>query len=172
MERRFAVRLKYARESFGYTQAEFSNMLGVTRQTLGNYETGDRTPDVDFLKKLCQITSWSPRFFLCFQDSIKDENASFVNATGLWDQTLETFCDYRENAELLNRLFATDFFWKMIRRVDTMLKEYRKNPRDGDAMWAYESYLCDKQFVAFLDWLHDKEWNLFVKNQGKTQNDE
>ena len=44
------------------TQAEFADILGIHKNTLGNYERGQRTPDVEFLalvsKKLGVSTHW------------------------------------------------------------------------------------------------------------------
>ena len=43
-------RLAYIRG--GWSQATFAGILNVHKNTVGNYERGDRTPDADFLKKL------------------------------------------------------------------------------------------------------------------------
>ncbi len=45
----------------GVSQARFAGQIGVHKNTLGNYERGERTPDADFLGKLAAIginTHW------------------------------------------------------------------------------------------------------------------
>lgn len=44
--------LKQARELCGYTQAEAAKLLGISTDTLGNYERGKSYPDVPVLKKI------------------------------------------------------------------------------------------------------------------------
>lgn len=49
------VRLKEAREKAGMSQAELAKLLGVSRQAVNNYETGDRKPADENKKKLADI---------------------------------------------------------------------------------------------------------------------
>ena len=42
-------RLRKAREIAGYDQSEFAEVLGITRQSIGNYESGRRTPARPYL---------------------------------------------------------------------------------------------------------------------------
>ena len=44
--------LKTAREMSGYTQTEAAKKLGISSDTLGNYERGRSYPDVPVLKKI------------------------------------------------------------------------------------------------------------------------
>ena len=44
--------LKQAREIYGYTQAEAAKMLGISTDTLSNYERGKSYPDVPMIKKI------------------------------------------------------------------------------------------------------------------------
>ena len=44
--------LKQARELKGYTQAEAAALIGVSVDTLGNYERGQSSPDIPVLRKI------------------------------------------------------------------------------------------------------------------------
>ncbi|MCW5300890.1 XRE family transcriptional regulator [Herbaspirillum lusitanum] len=46
------ARLKEEREGAGLSQAEVMEVTGVTRKTLFNYESGERSPDAEFLAKV------------------------------------------------------------------------------------------------------------------------
>lgn len=42
-------RLREERERLGYNQADFAALAGATRKTQFNYETGERSPDANYL---------------------------------------------------------------------------------------------------------------------------
>ena len=44
--------LKQAREIKGYKQSEAASLIGVSTDTLGNYERGKSYPDIPILKKI------------------------------------------------------------------------------------------------------------------------
>lgn len=47
--------LKTARERLGYTQEEAAKLMGVTADTLGNYERGKTYPDIPALRKIEEV---------------------------------------------------------------------------------------------------------------------
>lgn len=47
--------LKFARELKGYTQAEAAKLIGVSIDTLGNYERGKSYPDIPILRKIEEV---------------------------------------------------------------------------------------------------------------------
>lgn len=47
--------LKQAREIIGYTQAEAAKRIGVSVDTLGNYERGKSFPDVPIIRKIEEV---------------------------------------------------------------------------------------------------------------------
>ena len=47
--------IKVARVIKDVTQAELADMLGVTIQTIGNWERGDREPSLKHLKKMSEL---------------------------------------------------------------------------------------------------------------------
>ncbi|WP_370808828.1 helix-turn-helix domain-containing protein [[Ruminococcus] torques] len=47
--------LKQAREIYGYTQMEAAKKIGVSVDTLGNYERGKSYPDVPIIRKIEEV---------------------------------------------------------------------------------------------------------------------
>ena len=54
----FAERLKQARKIKRYSQAEISQLLGVTQQAVGKWETGRSTPDPQTIARLEELRWW------------------------------------------------------------------------------------------------------------------
>ena len=53
----FKISLKAARVNANTTQESVSDKLGISRQTLVNYETGKTVPDIATLRKLANLYS-------------------------------------------------------------------------------------------------------------------
>ena len=47
--------LKTARELLGYTQEEAGKLIGVSTDTIGNYERGKSYPDIPILRKIEEV---------------------------------------------------------------------------------------------------------------------
>lgn len=47
--------LKTAREAMGYTQENAAKLIGVSVDTLGNYERGKSYPDIPVLRKIEEV---------------------------------------------------------------------------------------------------------------------
>lgn len=61
---KFAERLKIIRKECNYTQQNVSELLGVTRATYSRYETGQREPNVEMLKKISNVLGVSADFLI------------------------------------------------------------------------------------------------------------
>lgn len=46
--------LKYLREQKGLSQKDFSVAMGLSRATVGNWETGERKPDIEMIIRLAE----------------------------------------------------------------------------------------------------------------------
>lgn len=55
---------KNLRISSGYTQLEFAKKLGISRSTIGMYETGAREPDYETLEKIADFFNVDIDFLL------------------------------------------------------------------------------------------------------------
>ena len=49
------VTLKTARELRGYTQEEAGKLIGVSKDTISNYENGKSYPDIPILRKIEEV---------------------------------------------------------------------------------------------------------------------
>ena len=63
----FGDRLKQYREDKGFTQEQLAGMIGVAKTTITGYERGNRTPDVDKIKKHYDNKAYYCRNYLIFR---------------------------------------------------------------------------------------------------------
>jgi Zn-dependent peptidase ImmA (M78 family)/DNA-binding XRE family transcriptional regulator len=56
-------RIREARESVGMTDEQFADAIGVSRQSVGTYETGAFAPRGDVFSKIIAVTQQPPAFF-------------------------------------------------------------------------------------------------------------
>ena len=55
MAKEYTPTLKQAREGRGYTQSEAAKLIGISVETLGNYERGKSYPDIPTLRKIEEL---------------------------------------------------------------------------------------------------------------------
>lgn len=56
-------RIREAREARGFTAESFSELLGVTRQAVGQYEIGQSAPSAEVMGRIISVTGQPPAFF-------------------------------------------------------------------------------------------------------------
>lgn len=78
----FRERFAQLRIGQNMTQAQFADFLGISRPTVGFYENGDRIPDAEILKKICEKCGVTADWLLGLSD------VSTTNAE------LKDVCDY------------------------------------------------------------------------------
>lgn len=64
MSDKFHVNLREARKASGMTQKEVAEKIGVARSTYALYETGERSPDVEVVKKLATVLNVSGDYLI------------------------------------------------------------------------------------------------------------
>jgi len=62
------LRLRELREEKGITQSQLAKNLGFSRNTISQYETGAREPDIQTIKKLCDFFGVSAGYLLGFEE--------------------------------------------------------------------------------------------------------
>lgn len=67
MQKNFHKRLIELRASYGISQNEMAEKLGISRISLLRYELGDRLPDINFLIKLHELCSVDMNWLLLGQ---------------------------------------------------------------------------------------------------------
>lgn len=80
-----AERLSELRKMKRLTQIELAEILGVSRTTIANYETGNRTPDYDMLIRLAEIYHVSCDYLI---RGIESEFLGIQKETGLSDKSI------------------------------------------------------------------------------------
>lgn len=69
-EKDVGERARHIRQILSMNQSEVSKLLGVTRQTLNNYESGRTPMRVGALRRLCDVYRVSPEWILGFTDDL------------------------------------------------------------------------------------------------------
>ena len=64
----FKNRLKEVRTEREFSQAKLADLLFVSQATIAKWETGDREPDFEMLKKLCKELEGSSDYLLGLVD--------------------------------------------------------------------------------------------------------
>ena len=60
----FGSRLKMLREQCNIKQGQFADKIGITRQSMSNYESGKHCPDIEVLKKMADFLECSVDYLL------------------------------------------------------------------------------------------------------------
>lgn len=74
---RFSEKLREQRKSRGYTQEELAEKLGVSRQAIARWESGETTPDMELLIRICAEFSVSADYMI-HDDYESDEDIPAV----------------------------------------------------------------------------------------------
>lgn len=72
-----AERLRVARKSRGWSQADLAERAGLSRSAIGMYETGSREPDFETMEALCDAFNCSMSYLL--------DDVSLPNDAEVWD---------------------------------------------------------------------------------------
>ena len=64
-----AMTLKQARELKGYNQEEAAKLIGISKDTLGNYERGKSYPDVPIIRRIEELygVPYKSTYFFTFR---------------------------------------------------------------------------------------------------------
>lgn len=89
----FGMRLRNARNAAGYKkQSDLADEVGITLQTISNYEKGDRLPDAYTLSKLAHALRCTSDYLLFLEDAPTHDVADVVSMTGLSKDAAEVLC--------------------------------------------------------------------------------
>jgi len=85
----FPSRLKDLIEERRITQQELADVLGVTRQAVSLYATGQSTPDIKALEKIANYFDVSADYLLGRMETRQPENIEIVKSLGLSDKSID-----------------------------------------------------------------------------------
>ena len=106
-------RIRVKREELGYTQTEFANMIGVSKQTLYKYENGIVTniPSTT-IEKIAERLGVSEAYLMGWENNLTESNA-----------------------DLLPDLLADENLMKHIKMLMELNKEHQRTIFDNIAYW-------------------------------------
>lgn len=109
MDNRIGERIKQIRKKWGFDQVQFAKELGLSKQTISNYETGIRQPGLDIIINIAKTFSVSTDYILCRIDDENIANIPIKKALPLTNGAIENIrkhCYVR----LLNALLESEEF--------------------------------------------------------------
>jgi len=99
--------LRIAREKKGWTQVYVAKILGITSQTLSNYERGERDPDTPTLQRLAELYEVTTDYLLGHSDSTtiaelgKKGLEEFIDTYG-WDALINFVLENRDKKDVMD----------------------------------------------------------------------
>ena len=126
----FPSRLRKLREEKGVSQAVLSAMLGVSKSTVGLWETGDTLPDARALYDMANYFGVSVDYMLCRSDvkNIAADIQAAAKCTGLpeividWLQSVKCDSTRLETLETLNAIIGNKTFQVLLLSVNELKK--------------------------------------------------
>ena len=111
-EQVFGKRLRELRKENGYTIEQFSDMVGISKSTLGYYENDKRMPDIEILARIANVLNVNADYLIGRTNTTaqKGKMKTVCEFTGLSDSAAEFLAqlvkdkDY-EKLSVINHLF-------------------------------------------------------------------
>lgn len=101
-------RIKQRREELGLTQPELANLVGISKGSIGNYESNVSSPNEKILFKLFEVLKCDANFLYQddFQYNLMDENVAHDS------EETELLTNYRKldeiSKEVVNKVIAIE----------------------------------------------------------------
>lgn len=163
----FSDRLQEQRKAKGYTQENFCEIIGISRDTLSKWENGSRSPKIDQLLTLCETLECDPDYLLGRIEHTRNNMQIASDVTGLTEDAIKTIrsirgdvcCDFLKDAgcepdslriddtyvpcieELLKRTAVLDDIYKALTYSSTHPFEYNYH---GNSYSVHVSNACLK----------------------------
>ena len=133
----FPSRLRELREKKGVSQAVLSAALGVSKSTVGLWETGDTLPDAKALYNMAGYFGVSSDYLLCRTDNmtVNEDIQSACKLTGLSESTVDFLKSLKDDNSLSSRDVLTainlllsdeyfDFWSRIFAYIDASYKSF------------------------------------------------
>lgn len=146
----FGNRIKGLREKRGLKQGQFADSIGISRQSMSNYESGKHSPDIDVVVRMADFFGCSTDYLLGLtehpnqeQEKYYGEDISRLSQTLLalpWsvrEQWLDTFIGVVDSVQQgLNRQISTNFqahiFFTLQTQILSLCSAVVDKQRSGD----------------------------------------
>lgn len=116
----FEGRLRQAREMAGLTQQDLAEKLGVTKNSISNYENGVSSPKWDILVKIFDVLRVDPNFL--YQDDFSSELTEAHILTPQQSTLLAAFDQLNEEGQIKAVEYVEDL---------VLTGRYKKRPASG-----------------------------------------
>lgn len=166
----FGKRLFEIRESRGESQQELADSIGITRQSLSRYELGERTANIDLLKKIAEHYSVSADYLLGLTDNATvDTNLQAVcEYTGLSDKAILTIKEYVYDLTASGAFApedkADELFYYVLNTVLCSFDFYNVLHYFGDMQIYNRQYFLITLKENFFDYINDKYDTFFTSS--------
>lgn len=151
-DKEIGKRLSDLRKRKRINQDELAKAFSVTRATISNYETGQRSPDYETLAKLADYYGVTCDYLI---RGVRSEFVDIHNMTGLSDKAIEIL-------STLNRFQMSNYV-----NVVNFLIEETEFQSDGEGVRRYETNVLQKLYEYFLFREPDKEYLYIVTSDGE-----
>jgi len=111
---KLSEKIKYIRQKLDMNQKEFANILNIKPVTLGRYELGERTPDVDFLENFVLTLNINPMWIYFDEEAcfLSEEDLDFSDANTNTLKDLRLLLTQDELNIELNRILISNILSK------------------------------------------------------------
>lgn len=140
MKNNFAKNLNFLRNAKNLSQNDLAIEIGLTRQTISNYEKGTRQPDLFALTKIANFFSISVDELIFSQSSINIDDLNNFNEIDFFLKN--DFCIDLDNNDLINTLKqkrfdiknSIDNLYEHLNKIDNILEYLTKNNNNSDKL--------------------------------------
>lgn len=154
----FGRRLKELREKEGFNQLQLAKLLKISRGALSYYESGQRTPNIDFLLTVAHFFKVSTDYLLGETDCTQPENVDICAKTGLSEAAING----------LISLSQTEYIGKTM--LNALLEEWDTCSRRADLEIGDATLLHMAYFFKQPDIFHDKMLSEMLPEQQEMLN--
>lgn len=111
----FPTQLRELRKDANLSQEQFAKIIGVTKSTIGLYETGDNVPDVKTLSKIATHFNVSADYLIGLSECTNYENHDINKAIGLNEAAINNLKKVSHfEADVINAFIGSSNFEKII----------------------------------------------------------
>lgn len=163
-DKKIPVRIRQEREISGLTQDLLSEKIGLSRQTLINYESGKSPVPIDVILKMCEVFGCEAEYLLCASDQRNRVNTDLCEATKLSEKAVENILDLNRGTKPLIGDLRTENIKtldKILSNIDLKyllqaISDYRNNKQSDKDSQDFELFKLQKRFISLVNNLDDK----------------
>lgn len=157
------------RKKIGYTQKDIADIVGITRATLSNYETGERTIDIDILYKLCSLYGVSIDYLVGIKDTPTPDRSydevEEYKSLGFSDESLSKLFGCYDTVSLFNDIILHKDF-DYLQHLNHLSRYTRYESMDTE----YRSFLTSKLLYEMISDIYE-QWYIDNDERIKTLNE-